>query len=222
MRPGSRSVRGAGALALALTCLGCPAKPLPGDTAMGQYAMSATGGVIGFISDAGEPDAGLDGGAAEVPSCQLEEVTAADFDFTAVLTRDSASNSAWVTLNGYTRDGTFDGQVLTSTAEASRVFVACAKCSTRVVETLTVAVLSRSQNSAFGGQCPADALDGGVVADADAGILGPGLTSQGYDAVRLCGELTTLVVADGQVDGGACDPKCGGCTVHYQLHGDRR
>ena len=221
MRTGSRSVRGAGALALALTWLGCPAKPLPGDTAMGQYAVSATGGEIGFVSDAGEVDAGLDGGV-EAPTCQLEEVTAADFDFTAVLTRDSASSSAWVTLNGYTREGTFDGQVLTSTAEASRVFVACAKCSTRVVETISVAVLSRSQNDALGGQCPEDALDGGVVANPDAGIIGPGSTSQGYDAVRLCGELTTLVVADGLSDGGACDPKCGGCTVHYQLRGERR
>lgn len=222
MRPGSRSVRGAGALALALTWLGCPVKPLPGDTAMGQYAMSATGGEIGFVYDAGEVDAGLDGGAVEIPTCQLEEVTAADFDFTAVLTRDGASARAWVTLNGYTREGTFDGQVLTSTAEASRVFVACAKCSTRVVETLSVAVLSRSQNGALGGQCPGDALDGGVGADPDAGILAPGLTSQGYDAVRLCGELTTLVVADGLSDGGACDPKCGGCTVSYQLRGERR
>jgi hypothetical protein len=210
-------VRGAGALALALTWLACPAKPLPGDLAMGQYATSATGGAIGFVSEAGS-----DGGMVEVSTCQLEEVTAADFDFTAVLTRDSASDRAWVTLNGYTREGTFDGQVLTSRAEASRVFAACGKCSTRVVETLSVAVLSRSQTDAVGDQCPADALDGGVVANADAGITGPGLTSQGYDAVRLCGELTTLVVADGLVDGGPCEPKCGGCTVHYQLRGERR
>ena len=92
-----------------------------------------------------------------------------------------------------------------------------------MVETITVAVLSRSQNDALGGgPCPGNALDGGVVPNPDAGIFGPGQTTQGYDAVRLCGELTTLVVADGLVDGGACEARCGGCTVHYQLRGDRR
>lgn len=209
-----------GALVLALGCaawLGCPPPPLPGDQPMGTYAMSATGGVRGFLGDAGagEPDAGA-------PTCELVEITADDFTFDAVLTRDSTSERAWVTLNGYSSEGTFDGQVLTRQTEASRVFAACSKCSTRVVETMTVAVLSRSQIEAAGGQCPAHALDGGVAAPDDAGITGPRQTPQGYDAVRLCGELTTLVVADGLGDGGACDPMCGGCTVGYQLRGERR
>lgn len=206
---------------LALGCatwLACPAAPLPGDQPMGQYAVTASEGERGYVSDAGEVSA--DGGA---PSCQLEEVTAADFAFDAVLTRESTSQRAWVTLNGYSREGTFDGQVVSRQAEASRVFAACSKCSTRVVETLTVALLSRSQTEAAGGQCPANALDGGVAAPTgDGGITGPRQTPQGYDAVRLCGELTTLVVADGLVDGGACAPMCGGCTVRYQLRGERR
>lgn len=207
-----------GALVLALSCaawLGCPPAPPPGDQPMGSYAMSATGGERGFVS---EVDAGVDGGL----SCQLVEVTAADFTFDAVLTRESTSERAWVTLTGYSREGTFDGQILTSEASASRVFAACSKCSTRVVETMTVAVLSRSQIEAAGGQCPPHALDGGVASPNDAGLTGPRQTPQGYDAVRLCGELTTLVVADGLGDGGACDPMCGGCTVRYQLRGERR
>lgn len=215
-------VRGAGAVALALGCLAflaCPPKPPPGDQPMGSYAMSATSGTQRH-ADGGGIDAGLlvDGGF----ECPLVEVTGADFTFDAILTRESTSSRAWITLAGYSREGTFDGQVLTSQAEASRVFAACAECSTRVVETISVALLSRSQNEALGGVCPADALDGGVVVDADAGIVGPGQTAQGFDSVRLCGELTTAVVALGLVDGGECDPLCGGCVVHYQLRGDRR
>ena len=181
---------------------------------MGTYAMSATGGAPRL------PDGRLD----RPPECPLlEEVTGADFDFEATLTRESTSSRAWVTLNGYSREGTFDGQVVTNEASASRVFVDCGKCSTRVVETITVALLSRSQFEAAGNQCPPDALDGGVAApNPDAGISGPGPTGQGFDTVRLCGELSTLVVSDGLGDGGACEAKCSGCAVRYQLRGDRR
>lgn len=191
---------------------------------MGQYAMSATSGVVGYSPDAAGNvnfDAGLpnpDGGP-----CSLVEVTATDFSFDAILTRDSASEVAWITLNTYSREGTFDGQVLSSETSATRVFAACGECTTRLVETISVAVLSRSQNEATSAQCPADPLvDGGVPFNPDAGIVAPGQTSQGYDAVRLCGELTTTVVAVGLSDGGACDRPCGGCTVRHHLRGDRR
>ena len=188
---------------------------------MGQYAISATGGVLGFLSDGGER-LGPDGGPLGPRECELIEVTAGDFSFNATLTRQSTSERAWMTLNGYSREGTFDGQVLTTTAEADRVFAACSKCTTRVVETITVAVLSRSQNEAVRSECPENAIDGGLAVDPDAGTVAPGKTAQGYDAVRLCGELTTEVVALGLVDGEACAPECSGCTVRYQLRGDRR
>jgi hypothetical protein len=85
-----------------------------------------------------------------------------------------------------------------------------------------VSMLSRSQSDAAGGQCPADALDGGTPrSDPDAGVTGPRQTAQGFDAVRLCGVLSTEVVANG-LDGGACSAKCTGCGVRYQLRGDRR
>lgn len=187
--------------ALSSVMLGCPQKAPPGNLPMGQYAVTATGGVR---------------------TCELAEVTGADFSFDLTLTRESSSAQAWITLNGYSRQGTFDGQVVTSQAQANRVFVACAKCSTRVVESITLAVLSSSQDEAAGRQCPESALDGGLVVDLDAGVVPPGQTTQGYDAVRLCGELTTTVVAAGLVDGGACEPQCDGCTVRYQLRGERR
>ena len=180
---------------------------------MGQYAITATGGAPALP----------DGGLGRPPECvELTEVTGADFSFEAVLTRQSTSDRAFVTLSGYSREGTFDGQVLTASAEANRVFEACGKCSTRVVETISVAVLSISQNGAAGGACPENPLDGGLVVNPDAGVFPPGQTLQGYDAVRLSGELMTTVVALGIADGGACETECSGCAVRYQLSGERR
>jgi hypothetical protein len=168
---------------------------------MGVWAMTAGDGVV---------------------TCELAEVTGAPFAFDATLTRDSTSDAAWVTLAGYSTEGRFDGQYFSSTGEARRVFAACGECATTVVETITVAVLSRSQTERLGGQCPADALDGGVPAPDDAGLTGPRQTAQGFDAVRLCGTLSTAVVAQGLPDGGACDPRCSACTTAFQLRGDRR
>jgi hypothetical protein len=68
--------------------------------------------------------------------------------------------------------------------------------------------------------CPEHPLDGGVIVDPDAGIVAPGDTQLGFDGVLLCGELTTRVVAP--PDAGECPEICDGCTVHYQLRGDRR
>lgn len=185
---------------------------------MGEYAVTASDPQIGYVTDAGSPS-----------QCQLVEIIAEPdggprepFSFNAILTRESTSSKAWVTLSGYSREGTFDGQVLDSTAEANRVFAQCGKCSTRLVETISVAVLSRSQFMATGGQCPEHPLDGGVPFNPDSGVLLPSVTTQGFDGVLLCGDLTTRVVAVGLVDGGACDPICDGCTMHYQLRGDRR
>ncbi len=190
------------ALLLSVVSTGCLVTAPPGDEVIGTYAMSASGATR---------------------ACELDEVTGADFSFEAVLTRDSASDRAWVTLGTWPGEGTFDGQTLTRVREAGRIFTACSECTTTVVETIAVAVLSRSQADALGGQCPEAPLDGGVpVPSGDAGVTGPQQTSRGFDAVRLCGELTTRVVAAGLSDGGACDAKCDGCTVRYQLRGDRR
>ncbi len=187
---------------LAVLATGCPPSIPPGDQPLGVYAMNANEGELG--------------------ACELSEVNTNDFGFEATLTRESTSSRAWVTLVGYSREGTFDGQYFSSTGEANRIFAACSECKTRLVETLTVAMLSRSQSDAVGGQCPPNALDGGVPLPNDAGVTGPQETAQGFDAVRLCGELTTVVVADGLPDGGPCEAKCSGCPVRYQLRGERR
>lgn len=189
-------------LGAALALSACPPPALPGDEHLGTYAVEAT--------------------AAE-RACALEEVSGGDFFFDATLTRTSGSAEAFLTLASYSRAATWDGQVFTSEASARRVFAACGACSTRVEERFEVAVLSRSQGEALGHRCPPDALDGGVPApDADAGLLLPRATALGFDAVRLCGALTTRVVAEGTVDGGACEPQCGACTVRWRLTGERR
>lgn len=191
---------------LLLLLAACPVVTPPGDERMGQYGITAT--------------------SVEREACALQEIArdggGYDFAFEAVLTRESTSDKAWMTLSGYSREGTWDGQVLTTEAAASRVFVDCSECATKLVETISVAVLSRSQNEALQGQCPPNPLDGGVPTAADGGISLPGPSSTGYDAVRLCGELVTRVVAEGTQDGGACDPRCSGCSARYQLRGERR
>lgn len=192
---------------LAVLFAGCPQPVLPGDQPMGTWAMNAT---VSFRAK-----------GCELP--ELKEQTdggITDFAFQGVLTRQSTSAEAWLTLAGYSRPGTFDGQYFSTRSEANRVFSDCSECQTKLVEDIFVAVLSRSQAEVLGGRCPAN-IDGGVPVP-DGGVLPPGQTLQGFDAVRLCGSLTTQVVGTGTSDGGACDAKCTGCFIEYQLRGERR
>lgn len=190
------------AIALAWVCLAaCPRQPPPGEP-MGSWAVDL------------------------VPlerQCDVDEVSGDAFSFDMVLTRDPDSDVAWLTINGYTRTATFDGQYFSSEGEAARIFTACSQCSTRLVETMNFAVLSRSQLTALGNACPLEPLDGGVpLPDEDAGITAPARTEQGYDGVRLCGELVSTIRSVDTADGGECSSVCSGCTVRYQLQGGRR
>jgi hypothetical protein len=190
---------------VALGLMACPVANPPGEP-MGTYRMST-------------------GEAAR--ACELAEVSPASgvsdtLSFDAVLSRNPEGTEAWLTLAGHTRPASFDGQLFTSVAAASRIFTECSACRTRLVETFRVAVLSRSQAAVLSDQCPPDALDGGLPQPNDAGIVGPGQTALGFDAVRLCGELTTELVADGLPDGGPCEPRCHSCTARYALRGDRK
>lgn len=147
--------------------------------------------------------------------------------FNMTLTRDTSSNAAWMTLSSISREGTFDGQYFSNVAEATRVFTECRTCQMRIIERIDVAVLSRSQANklaeTFGGECPRNVLDLGVVpAPNDAGITAPAQTSLGFDAARLCGFISTEVVADASEDGGACEAKCSGCFLTFQARGERR
>jgi hypothetical protein len=180
--------------------VGCPNPAVQGDEVMGVFSLHAE--IVG------------NGG------CDLAEVSKAPFDFEATFSHQTDSGVAYVTLAGYSRDGSFDGQYLSSVASAQRVFSECTGCLTRVVEQIDLSIFSRSQADVVALACPGDALTGGTPAvDPDAGIRGPGQTSSGFDAVLACGTLATHIEVD---DGGTCDPSCYTCANTFTLSGRRK
>ena len=189
----------------------CTPKPAPGDENLGLYSLTATPAVL--------EDGGLD------RDCQLTEVKTNPISFEATLSRNSDGTGAWMTLSGVSRDASWDGRVFSSTASAPRFFSVCGSCTTSVVETIELALLSSSQAQRVGNACPAHPLDGGVpTPDPDAGIFAPANSDAGFDALLACGELrTALVAGDGgtAADGGTCDI-CRVCTMRFDVTGARR
>jgi hypothetical protein len=188
--------------------VGCPSTVVPGDVDMGTYEMHAD--LLDLegcsLSDGGADDAGF-------------LLSPASFDFEATFSQQRDSGAAFMTITGSSRSATFDGQVLSSTASATRTFSVCAGCTTVVVETVTVSLLSRSQGEVSASVCPDHPLDGGTPAPDDAGVTRPGLIDTGFDAVLACGELHThLEVADG----GSCPDVCRACTTSFSLQGGRK
>jgi hypothetical protein len=194
-------------VAAVVLLLGCPGPSTPtGEEVLGQFELSA------------EPVSS---------SCSYAEVPAGSLPFTLQVRRALDGGAVTVTLNGLTRPASFDGQVLRTAFEAPRVFADCA-CSAEqrdagcacsgvtLTETLEVALASLSQDQALGGNCPANALDGGMPApNEDAGIFLPTTTVRGFDAVRACGEL----VDDIQPAEGCF---CAACSMRYAVRGVRR
>lgn len=189
---------------LALTCCalcGCPAEDaVPGDENMGLYQFHA------------EPQSLV---------CGLPDLPANGFDFAGTYSRFRDGGAVFLTLNGISRDAGFDGQVITSSHSAPRTFKlpdggSCAPCEMRVVETIAVALLSKSQSSAVFDRCPADPLDGGLPGP-DAGVTLPGSTSTGFDSVRACGTLYEQIISEGV----ACDPICS-CLLQFRVVGERK
>lgn len=195
---------------LAVTLAGCPVEPaLPGSEVMGTFE---------FVATAPTPDAA---------SCALlspeEGGSAGPLEFRAVLSRELGTQDAWYTLREQSHAALFDGQVLQVVSRAPRRFPSCvpngdpdlvACAEVEVEETLTFALLSRSQNDALGGVCPPGAPTVGIPAPDGAGISGPGTTPTGFDAVRACGVLVDRLVPKE----GCCAP----CSVAYRLEGVRR
>ncbi len=121
-----------------------------------------------------------------------------------------------------TFDGGFDGQVATFQElrrTGAQLFDGgtCSACTLTYSQRGSLALLSPSQNGALNDTCPKNFLDGGVFADADAGIGIPAFLSDGgFDAVRACGELAITVTGEG-----FCDPACYACDVRYRMSGPR-
>jgi hypothetical protein len=156
-------------------------------------------------------------------TCELEELSGAPFEFTASFSRNAGTVAAFVTLGDVSRPGTWDGQVLESPQSAPRVFAECRQCRTWLDENLVTALLSRSQAEQSDLKCPEDALDGGIPSPvADAGILAPGQTELGFDAVLACGLLSVQLRGEALSTGASCPEKCQACSVEYRLDGVRR
>lgn len=187
-------MRWAWALAGLLLSACSSGEDLPGKSVIGTYDFTATqvGGDCAFTE---QPDGG--------------------FTYAATLSFDPGTTHGYLTLveNEVSRDAGFDGTVLDATATGQRVFAACA-CDDDVTvrERIVVALLSESQRAAVDGGCPPSALDGGVPAPNDAGIVGPGPRGDAYDAPLACG-IQTEEIQPGE--GCACEP----CSLRYSLRG---
>lgn len=213
--------RGSASLAVVLltwlsSCNSLP--PPPGSENLGAYALTAE--PVRALADGGVGELGPDGG----PRCALPEVVPSAVSFEARITREPSTGEAWLTLGpGYPREATWDGQVLESEATVPRLFPSCAACVKVVaVERIRFALLSRSQSEAVGRRCPANPLDGGVPAPPgpNGEITAPAQTSEGFDALYTCGDLTFSVnVLEGGAD---CPEACSQCVVSYTLEGERR
>jgi hypothetical protein len=183
--------------------------PPPGDVRLGVFGFKAT--ALELKCALPNP---VDGGAA---------LSDAPFSFNATLTADSASTQAWLTLSLAPREATWDGKVFTSQASSSRVFTGCEACRTSLQELFEVALVSQSQDAVLGGACPLEPLDGGVPRpNRDAGIAGPAMTPEGFDAVRACGRLTEVMHSEALPDAGECPAMCDGCLVRFRLDGVRQ
>jgi hypothetical protein len=154
-------------------------------------------------------------------TCTFSEMPTQDFTFTGTFSRNP-DGGTFFTLGDKNRSATFDGQIIASSESAPRQFDECG-CSggTNVDETLTVALLSRSQTDALPdpSRCPGNPLDGGVP-PVGGSITGPGSTGSSFDAVLACGILIDNVVVSA-----SCPPSPGVCTdcgVSYSVQGVRR
>lgn len=153
---------------------------------------------------------------SELPACGFAELPQESFRFSGTFSQNP-SGPIFFTLGGFDRDASFDGQVMTTTAQAPRQFGACECTDVTVEETIRVALLSRSQRNALSSPtCPANPFSGGVPAPNGDSITPPGPTDTGYDAVLACGELVDRVIPD------PARCACGECEVRYPISGDRR
>lgn len=195
---------------LAVVLLACPGNPPPpGDEQMGTFEFRAerVGGSCDFAEI--KPDAG--------------------FAFTALFSRFRDAGLYFVTIGGIPHEAAFDGQRVTATYTAQRVFRQCGGCSgfdagapavVTMTETLAVTLVSRSQSDAVGG-CTEN-----PPVDPDAGVVLPGSTPEGtFDAVRACGILTEgvrLMPPATSFAPGSCESQCNACTFEFSIAGDRR
>lgn len=197
-------------------------------------------GTFAFRADLSHPTRFPDGGTPlinGIPACDFSEVRDGGFDFDGTFSRFKDTSEAFFKVNGNSRNATFDGQTLTSTQRAPRRFerIGCPP-DWQVDETLQVVLLSESQSRALQDNCETYFADpSALLVDPDAGIVGPGSTPEGFDAIRACGSLQELAfpstpdgkpLACAEADGGVADGgglvAAGECVLVYRVTGVRR
>lgn len=175
----------------------------PGDTVLGTFDFTTQVASTDCVPDHEDMEGTLDGGLS----------------FRLILSRDSRSDQAWLTVDGYARCATYSRQTQTfsSNYEAATPLRSCfGSCATsRMEERIRLVVLSRSQSQQLEDRC--EGLEPGVLPEGP-GVTPPAPSLNGYDAWRVCGEMSLVFTPP--LDGGCeCKP---GCSAVYRLEGIRR
>ncbi len=177
----------------------------PGDLVIGTFDFNSQADWTRSSCDAGSPD--------------FSRLQDGGFGFAGTFSRDSVDGGGWFTIDGFSRQATFDAQAqrYTTYHRTTAQLPSCGEgCEgAEIEETMSVVVLSDSQDRRIGSKC-ANLVDGGLpVGD---GLTPPGPTVNGYDAERACGELKVVFLPG---KGSAC--KCvTSCTAVYDVEGKRR
>jgi hypothetical protein len=140
---------------------------------------------------------------------------AGTFTFDGTFSRFADGGGGWFTLQGFSRDAGYEGQMVRSTHRASARLPSCGTAceGTQIEETLSAVLLSHSQDELVGRNC-AGLGDGGV--PLDGGAQPPGPTPNGYDVARACGTLTDHIIPGTK----NCECKTP-CTAVYTVEGSR-
>ncbi|MFL5358189.1 hypothetical protein [Archangium sp.] len=186
-------------VAIAIAC--ASEAVLPGDLVIGMFDFHAQ-------ADWPRTDCKADGG-------DFTRLVDGGFDFSGTFSRDSVDGGVWFSIDGFSRTATFDApsQRYVSTHRASAQIPSCGESckGAEIEETISVVVLSDSQDESIGSRCgnlPDAGLPDGSV---------PGPTVNGYDAERACGELKVTFLP------GKENCKCvTSCTAVYGVEGKRR
>jgi hypothetical protein len=187
-------------LALAAACVS--ETVYPGDLTIGMFDFHAQ-------ANWARTDCKADGG-------DFNRLVDGGFDFSGTFSRDSTDGGVWFTIEGFSRKAAFDApaQRYTTIHRAAAQLASCGEgCEgAELDETMSVVVLSDSQDRAIGSRC-SNMPDAGVP---DGSVPGP--TANGYDAERACGELRVTFLP-----GKSAQCKCMvSCTAVYGLEGKRR
>ncbi|MBJ6759945.1 hypothetical protein JGU66_04165 [Myxococcaceae bacterium JPH2] len=184
-----------------LVAMACYSDPVyPGNQVVGSFRFEAKLDPGRTTCDAGSPD-----------FAQIDD--AGTFRFEGTFSRDTDAGTGFFTVQGFTRDAGFEGQLAMSTHRASAPRASCGTgCEdSQIEEALNVMLLSDSQTRGIEGDCAR--LDGGTPTGTP-----PGPREGGYDATLACGTLRDVFLPG---SGPKCNCQPSTCTTVYTIRGER-